>query len=207
MMLLARSQRSPKPWKNGLGVTEDVLSATLPSSGELAWKISLATIDRSAPFSHFPGIDRMLMPISADGLSLEIDGVVNPVPQFAVVTFPGEAPVAATRVTRTQQDLNVMASREGVRATLSHRYIVGTTGMPTVDEGEIVVVVALSPTIRHNSMTLRVGDALLLEPGSRDLLGGYGHLAVARIVAPFESSTNEGCYFPSAEGDPSLGFP
>lgn len=49
------------PWRNGLGVTTEVLVQPPDASAGFAWRISVATITRAGPFSPFPGYDRTIL--------------------------------------------------------------------------------------------------------------------------------------------------
>ncbi|MCU1416153.1 MAG: hypothetical protein JWP32_327 [Schumannella sp.] len=183
MELLNRSARSPRPWKNGLGFTEDVLVSETPGAGDdPLWRISIATIDADVPFSRFDGIERLLMPISPSELSLNIDGRQTSIPQFGVVSFPGEAFVLATGVVNQKADLNVMVRRGHAIAEMSRRYMVGTSTVPAqLRPGEIAIAVILSRTLLYNGKLLELGDALVLDATPSAYLGGFGNLAIVRI--------------------------
>ena len=61
------------PWKNGRGVTEELL--VLPDSatfarGDFDVRISKATVSEPGPFSSFPGFDRVLVVTAGAGLRL-----------------------------------------------------------------------------------------------------------------------------------------
>ncbi|WP_371344990.1 HutD family protein [Ancylobacter sp. IITR112] len=59
------------PWKNGGGITRDVLLLPEGASHEdFDLRISLAPIVAEGPFSSFPGIDRHITRLSANPLSL-----------------------------------------------------------------------------------------------------------------------------------------
>ena len=50
------------PWKNGGGCTTEIAIAPPGASLDaFEWRISLATIAASGPFSAFPGVDRTLV--------------------------------------------------------------------------------------------------------------------------------------------------
>ena len=63
------------PWKNGGGSTTEIAIAPLGAGfDDFDWRISLATITASGPFSSFPGIDRSLMLVDGDSVQLTLDG-------------------------------------------------------------------------------------------------------------------------------------
>lgn len=102
------------PWKNGLGITREVISRPASDgSGGFDWRISLATVGVSGPFSVFAGIDRTIAVLEGDGMQLTVDGRRKPPllvgsPPFA---FSGDAEVLADCLGGETLDLNVMSRR------------------------------------------------------------------------------------------------
>ncbi len=102
------------PWKNGLGITREVISKPASDeSGGFDWRISLATVGASGPFSVFAGIDRTIAVLEGDGMQLTVDGRREPPllvesPPFA---FSGDAEVQADCLGGDTLDLNVMSRR------------------------------------------------------------------------------------------------
>ncbi len=102
------------PWKNGLGITREVISRPASDgSGVFDWRISLATVGASGPFSIFAGIDRTIAVLQGDGMHLTVDGRQEPPllvesPPFA---FSGDAEVQADCLGGETLDLNVMSRR------------------------------------------------------------------------------------------------
>ena len=61
-------------WKNGGGVTHEV--TRVPSEGDFQWRLSVAEIARSGPFSDFSGYSRIMVLLAGNGLSLRApDGI------------------------------------------------------------------------------------------------------------------------------------
>lgn len=108
------------PWKNGGGSTMEI-AISPPDAGltEFDWRISLATITASGPFSSFPGIDRSLMLVDGDSVQLTLDGTRKVVLSAAqpMLWFPGEAAVEA-QVKGPTTDFNVMTRRDRCRHQL-----------------------------------------------------------------------------------------
>lgn len=60
-----------QPWKNGAGSTQEL--ACWPPGADMerfAWRLSVASIARSGPFSMFPGVQRQTMLLGGDGVHL-----------------------------------------------------------------------------------------------------------------------------------------
>ena len=88
------------PWRNGGGVTWEIArSPDGPKDDDFDWRISIAEVAAGGPFSAFPGIDRVLVRIGAEPLTLAIDGVEHKLPRFVPCTFAGEAATSARRPT------------------------------------------------------------------------------------------------------------
>ncbi|MBK9607139.1 MAG: HutD family protein [Betaproteobacteria bacterium] len=67
-----------QPWKNGGGTTTEI--AVHPEGAgwdDFLWRIGIADIRQSGPFSSFPGIDRSILLLDCpvgSGMTLTIDG-------------------------------------------------------------------------------------------------------------------------------------
>ncbi|WP_428028943.1 HutD/Ves family protein [Ancylobacter sp.] len=71
LRIIRPADYSRVPWKNGGGITEDVLLLPEGSShDDFDVRISLAPIVEEGPFSSFPGIDRHITRLSRNGLGL-----------------------------------------------------------------------------------------------------------------------------------------
>lgn len=125
--LIQYASLRPTPWKNGGGSTTEIAVAP-PGAGfdQFDWRISLATIAQSGPFSTFPGIDRSLALVDGDGVLLDF-GEQRFVLSASepLVEFPGEARVHATVVDGATIDFNVMTRRGRCRHRLEPRIVRG----------------------------------------------------------------------------------
>ncbi|MFT4081448.1 MAG: HutD family protein [Nocardioides sp.] len=100
----------PAPWKNGAGSTREL--ATGPG-----WRLSLADLVAQAPFSFFPGQDRIHLPLEG-GYTLVIDDVEHPARALEPIAFPGEAAVVLRSLDRPTTALNLMTRRDQCRGAL-----------------------------------------------------------------------------------------
>src|SRR5262245_22690010 len=111
---------APTPWKNGLGAT--VQLAIHPTGASLEtfdWRISIARLDRSAPFSVFPGIDRWLVVLAGE-MILYREGL-DPLAltaQSDPIHFSGEVSAKGDVLQAPVLDLNVMYRADRWRATM-----------------------------------------------------------------------------------------
>ncbi|GAB2849068.1 HutD family protein [Pseudoduganella ginsengisoli] len=112
------------PWKNGGGSTTEIAIAPQGATfDDFDWRISLATISQSGPFSTFAGIDRTLTLVSGPGVVLDVgnERQVALSDREPTVAFPGEAQVAATVSSGSTTDFNVMTRRTACRHQLERR--------------------------------------------------------------------------------------
>lgn len=112
--LLRAAERTPKPWKNGGGVTTDVLVRPEGAGlDDFEARISIADVAASGPFSVFPDIDRSTAILAGAGMDLLV-GDAAPArlaPGGAPHRYPGDVPTSATLVAGPITDLNVMTRR------------------------------------------------------------------------------------------------
>ena len=116
-----RDSAPATPWKNGGGSTREIAcwppGATLD---DFEWRVSIATIAASGPFSVFPGVDRTIMLLDGDGMRLKGDGVHalldTPYEPFE---FSGDEAVECTLLGGASTDFNVMCRRERWRAEVA----------------------------------------------------------------------------------------
>ena len=68
MQVLRAENYRRMPWKNGGGETTEI--AVFPAGAGLDdfdWRVSMARVESSGPFSVFPGIDRTLAILEGEG--------------------------------------------------------------------------------------------------------------------------------------------
>lgn len=119
---LAYDQLPPLPWKNGCGTTREI--ARMPGHGPFDWRLSLADLTESGPFSSFPGVTRTLFLI--DG-RLELHGpggVTTLTAPGQSVTFDGGQPPYGY-VRTPGHDLNLMV-RHGLGVPAPRLFATGT---------------------------------------------------------------------------------
>jgi len=97
----------PTPWKNGGGVTRELLA--WPSGDAWKVRISVAEIAADGPFSSFPGVARWFTVLEGGGVALAIDGVERRCRAGeAPLAFSGESSVDCRLLDGPSRDLNLM---------------------------------------------------------------------------------------------------
>ena len=80
------------------------------------WRVSIAGVEKDGPFSHFPNIDRHLMLLDGNGITL--DGGENGVgilfERLQVYSFPGDIDISGRLSKGPISDLNLMVDRRFV---------------------------------------------------------------------------------------------
>lgn len=108
------------PWKNGGGSTREIICLPMASGlDDFDWRVSIATIAASGPFSVFAGVDRHIMLLEGGGVHLHapqagIDQSLDAALQeFA---FSGEAELDCRLLGGPSTDFNVMSRRSKLAA-------------------------------------------------------------------------------------------
>lgn len=114
MRIVRGVDRKRMPWKNGMGVTEEI--AVFPADSEAAsfdWRLSIAHVGEDGPFSTFPGIDRTIVLLDGPGLALDLpDGqTVTLEPNGAPFAFSGDWSISSRNLGGPTVDLNIMTLR------------------------------------------------------------------------------------------------
>jgi environmental stress-induced protein Ves len=173
-LILRAADRRAVPWKNGGGVTREVIVEPPGSDfGSFDWRVSLAEVASAGPFSSFPGVDRHMAVLSGR-LGLALQGrSVTLCPGDAALSFPGEVSVHAAPEGGPVSDLNLMVRRERCAARLTLHPVVAPLRL-SGEPGTTTLILALA------ALTLQVGgatdtqleplDAALLEPAREYVL-------------------------------------
>lgn len=126
----------PEPWGNGAGVTRQLWRDPPNSELDFTWRLSLADLVADAPFSRYPGVDRVLLLLEGVDLHLSVDGRPRPLALRSPVRFDGESEVSVSAPTPGLA-LNLM-TRRGLGADLRVRRV--TRGHTWGSELRAVVV-------------------------------------------------------------------
>lgn len=160
---VSKAQWRTQPWKNGRGVTHEVLRS--PDADDYAIRFSVAEIEGAQPFSSFATYQRILVPLRETTLQLAVDDAVYPMPFHDIVAWSGAAR-AATIGAGFAYDLNVIGQR-----------FVASIGLrPPVwlpSESQRIAVFALEAatltTCATSTVALATHDLVVLAPGTSPL--------------------------------------
>ena len=171
-ILIPYAGLEPAPWKNGGGSTIEIAIAPPGASlDRFDWRISLATICASGPFSTFSGIDRSLALVSGPGVQLEIGegGRFDLSEDDPIVAFSGDDCVIATVAGAATTDLNVMTRRSRCHHRLGRRVLEGRSDF--APRGDVTILfLAEGDSLSVSSDSERIGlvryDAVVFDSGA-----------------------------------------
>ena len=106
------------PWKNGGGTTREIVCQPAGAGMDsFDWRVSIASIAQSGPFSVFPGLDRVIMLLSGAGVRLraaDIDHRLDS--RGAPFAFSGDVALDCELLGGASTDFNVMTRRSRLQA-------------------------------------------------------------------------------------------
>ena len=166
------------PWKNGLGITHEIIAA--PEGEQWRWRVSLADITASASFSPFPGIDRTIAIVEGNGMRLEVDGFPIALKRCEPFAFSGDATAFGHLTHGRVRDLNLMTRRG--EASGSVRFL--ETGRDETLRGTrspgVTLYVVVEGALLLDDEALVPFDALFLDPNEE--LQAQGSATLAEIT-------------------------
>jgi environmental stress-induced protein Ves len=159
--LLRAADYRVMPWKNGGGMTSEILIE--PPGADMThfdWRISMARIDQDGDFSCFPGVDRTLTVLSG-AVSLHV-GTRDCQPLDAnspPYAFSGEDEITAEVKLGPVHDLNVFTRRTAFAHQVWRNTL--TAPLPPRRESAIRLIVSTS----DGTTPFAAGDCLMFAQG------------------------------------------
>jgi uncharacterized protein len=136
MIIMRESSYRAVPWKNGGGVTREILRVP-PEPTAFDWRLSLATIAAPGPFSSFDGYQRTLVLVRGPGVELDFGqhGRTQLTLAGQMVSFDGAWQTSCTLLDGASTDLNLIVSQERTRSAsrcvqLARAELIQTTEWP-----------------------------------------------------------------------------
>lgn len=179
-MITLLSQQSFKrmPWKNGLGVTQEI--AIQPGAADFVWRLSTARVERNSEFSVYPNHKRYLVVVEGEGLRLFHEGR-PPVElrQGEVHSFAGAWKSRAELLGGPIRDLNVWTLNDLPSSALE---VWGARKGSQSLSGKLAFLYALKGAFEvrqaDQKLQARQGDAVRIETSEPFDLHCEGALAV-----------------------------
>jgi environmental stress-induced protein Ves len=183
LKIIRRSSFKSTPWKNGGGITHEAIR--VPESGDaFRWRVSVAHIDASGPFSEFAGYNRKMVLLRGAGIDLRFaDGTHKSLRQMGeLVEFDGAVAAHCELIGGPCVDLNLMVSKADRVAARVERFVQSLA--VSAPRGETTLVFGID-----SGLTLEVtgGKTETLEPWDLAVLehcnGRLGSLEPAHLSA------------------------
>lgn len=159
MPLVLLSERPPQPWRNGGGLTRELLAWAGGSGADWLLRVSVADITQDGPFSPYPGVHRAFAVLEGAGVVLqwpEGEHVLGPADE--ALHFPGEAAPGCRLVGGPTRDLNLMVRASAGQAAM-RQAVAGQPGPAPTSRWRALYT--------HGGAVLQAdSQALKLPPGS-----------------------------------------
>ncbi|NUF21392.1 HutD family protein [Acinetobacter oleivorans] len=105
--LIRADQYTKMLWKNGAGFTLEI--ARSQGDADFDWRISMADVTTSGPFSLFPNKQRIISVLDGKGMVLHVDDLpAKTLNQGDIFAFHGESQVQSELVDGVIRDLNLI---------------------------------------------------------------------------------------------------
>lgn len=179
MRVIRPSEYRDMPWKNGGGVTTQILAS--PPSGAFDWRVSIATVNADGPFSSFTGYERHIMTLSGEGMALDIEGrgkfILEPLRPFS---FSGDAKVHGSLLQGPVMDFNLMVRREFGIGTLQVNQCSAGDRIGSERSSYLLYVLQGECAVGHDQ--LQSSASLCIEAGDFLTLPAPLNLAICEIA-------------------------
>jgi uncharacterized protein len=118
--LLKQADYRAMPWRNGLGTTTEIAIET-GLADRFRWRLSIADVAQSGPFSAFDGYDRVIAVVAGAGMRLAVGGrpTVLIDRDSAPHAFPGDASTDCTLIKGPIKDFNLITDRASARGSVA----------------------------------------------------------------------------------------
>lgn len=131
---------APQPWKNGGGLTRDLLAWPSPADWQL--RISVAEVARGGPFSAYPGVQRWFAVVQGAGVLLQFgERGVKLNTESEPFEFDGAQAPGCELVAGATLDLNLMAQQGAGRARMQR----ALPGQPWLDDAPLRALFTARP--------------------------------------------------------------
>ena len=139
MNILRESGYTAVPWKNGGGVTREILRAPAEPAA-FDWRLSLATIGSAGPFSSFEGYHRTLVLVAGAGVELNFTqhGTSRLSTPGQAVSFDGAWQTSCALLDGPSTDLNLIVSVQRAQSASRTMALTGEQTIQTADWTEVL---------------------------------------------------------------------
>ncbi len=173
MHIVRQASFKAVPWKNGGGITHEAIR--VPAHGDpFHWRVSVARIDASGPFSDFSGYDRKMVLLKGGGAELRFaNGAVRALRTVGdMAEFDGALAAQCELIDGPCIDLNLIVAKPlpGVSARVAR--VRETLTVPAA-AGRATLAFPIDAAVEISRGSERVvleAWDLAVSPGGRDLM-------------------------------------
>jgi environmental stress-induced protein Ves len=184
LTIIRQSSYTATPWKNGGGTTHEAIR--VPAGGDsFRWRVSVANIEVSGPFSDFAGYRRTMVLLRGTGLTLKFANGEQCVLQKIgdLVVFDGAISTFCELHDGPCVDLNFMVSSTA-RAEVRILGVHNSEPVQALDEKSTLILSIADPMLLQSD----AGETVRLEPWDLAVLSRgsvrLGTLKPAALSAP-----------------------
>jgi uncharacterized protein len=184
LQIIRKASFSAAPWKNGGGITYEAMR--VPAGGDsFRWRLSVAHIDVSGPFSDFAAYNRKMVLLRGSGLKLEFaDGQQTALRHMGdLAEFDGAVATRCELLNGPCIDLNLIVSKS-MRAEVRVERVSESFQIPGAQFESALIFSLEDPLL----LTGDAGETQTLEPWDLAVLAQCGarisKLPPANLAAP-----------------------
>jgi hypothetical protein len=178
--IIRQASFTATPWKNGGGITHEALRVP-PGGDAFRWRVSVAHVDVSGPFSDFAAYNRTMVLLRGAGLELRFaEGEPRTLRKVGeLAQFDGALPTHCRLLNGPCVDLNLMVSKSDTVAVEVRRVAAPLDVRASREETLLVFGIHESIMLESTSGESAPGegvpgDAVTLEPWDLAVLSGCG---------------------------------
>ncbi len=166
LQVIRKASFAATPWKNGGGITHEAIRVP-PSGDPFRWRVSVADIDASGPFSEFADYSRKMVLLRGAGIELRFaDGTHESLRKVGeLVEFDGALAAHCELLNGPCVDLNLMVSKSDPVAVRVERFIESLAVSAARHETTLVFAID-----RRCTLEITTGKTVTLEPWDLALL-------------------------------------
>jgi uncharacterized protein len=160
LQIIRKSSFKATPWKNGGGITHEAIR--VPESGDpFRWRVSVAHIEASGPFSEFAEHNRKMVLLKGAGIELHFaDGVRKSLRRVGeLLEFDGAIATRCELLSGPCVDLNLMVAKSDSAVAKVERFIESIAVRASRNETTLVF-----PIDRKIALQITAGKTATLEP-------------------------------------------
>jgi uncharacterized protein len=171
------------PWRNGGGLTREVVSAGGSGPQGFDWRVSIADVSEPGPFSSFPGVDRLITVVEGEGMDLVVDGVEHVLGLHEPFRFDGASQTSCSRLAGPIRDLNIMTRNDRLTASVAIRDLSQNRPVALADSQVLLLLTGSGVVVGADGSRadLHPLDAVCPRGEHVRLVEGSGRAVVVRI--------------------------